>query len=359
MNLTAVRYAEIDRNSWDAFVHTSDEAWLWHTYDFQYTLDTWRYYEAISIALIDKDTGTIVAVLPLFLIKGIRIDSFGGYAATNDLPPKQLKALLGFVEEYLGNLARKHAVGEIHLTLPPMARSYAGERCPLVNPLLWIGCENTLTQTWVVDLRGGKEAVWNNMDGRARTAVRKAEKNGVTVRHAAPNDLDTYYALHCNTYRRTGATPHPEEYFRAIWERFLPDGRALILIAEHDKKTLAMGNFAAFKSNGLYWTGASSEQGLDLEANSLIQWRAIEWMIDKRFTLHEIGEAFPHARSGKEKGLNDFKSSFGGKLYPYYKGRLSFSSCGKRSLYESLMEINLRKAIAWFRGPAKRHDDEG
>ena len=31
----------IDKTEWDTFVDASDEAWLWHRYDFQDTLATW------------------------------------------------------------------------------------------------------------------------------------------------------------------------------------------------------------------------------------------------------------------------------------------------------------------------------
>jgi hypothetical protein len=41
-----------------------------------------------------------------------------------------------------------------------------------------------------------------------------------------------------------------------------------------------------------------------------------------RLSWYEVGEAFPNVKEGKLKGLNDFKKSFGGSLYPYYKGRL-------------------------------------
>ena len=35
---------------------------------------------------------------------------------------------------------------------------------------------------------------------------------------------------------------------------------------------------------------------------------------------YEVGEAFPNYLNVKEKGLNNYKKSFGGKLYPYFKG---------------------------------------
>ncbi len=355
MGLETVSYTSVPKDTWDAFCHASDEAWLWHLYDFQDVLGTWSYYEPISVAIVDKASGEIMAVIPLHLVKGVRIDSLGAYATANSLTPRQKKALLSFIAKYLKELAHTHAISEISLWLAPMAPAYTGGCCPRVNPLLWLGCENTLTQTWVVDLQDGKDAVWNRMEGRARTAIRKAEKNGVTVRHAEPNDLAAYYDIHCATYSRTGIPPHPKEYFNAIWARFFSTGMALILVAEHKGKPVAMENFGVFKEHGIYWTGASSSIGLDLEANSLIQWHAIMWMIERGFSFYETGEAFPCAKSGKEKGLNDFKRSFGGVLYPIYRGRLhfpdqkSFPNLAKEPLITSLRR--LKRVLLPILGP--------
>jgi len=44
-------------------------------------------------------------------------------------------------------------------------------------------------------------------------------------------------------------------------------------------------------------------------------------MVDTEIARYETGEALPHVTEGKAKGLNDFKKSFGGKLYPFYRGR--------------------------------------
>jgi lipid II:glycine glycyltransferase (peptidoglycan interpeptide bridge formation enzyme) len=199
-----------------------------------------------------------------------------------------------------------------------------------LNPLLEMGCDNTLSQTWILDLRIGCEAVWKGMEGRARTAMRKAEKAGVTVREACPDDLDVYYRLHQENYRRTGASPHPKNYFRAIWESFVAHGLARVWIAEIGGEPVAAENFGIYKQGAVYWTGAANVRGLETEANSLLQWTAMQWMINNGIKWYETGEAFPQVRAGKQKGLNDFKKSFGGCLYPFYKGRLRTGSFFER-----------------------------
>lgn len=322
---------ELGRGAWDTFADAADEAWLWHRYDFQDALATWQGSADHSIAIVDRAARAgVVALLPLRIISrrlaGLLpmfvMDSLGGIACSDGLKSGQRRGVLTAARDFLQARAASGRCLEIRLSCVPMAPAYRGERCPRVSPLLSLGCENVLTQTWVVDLRGGAEQVWANMEGRARTAARKAEKSGVRVRSAQPSDLDTYYKLHVETYRRTGVQPHPRAYFQAIFEQLMPAGLARVWFAEIDGEAVAAENFAVYKNAALYWTGAASDRGLRAEAGSLLQWTAMQWMLGNGVEWYETGEGFPQAQGGKSKGLNDFKKSFGGSLYPYYKGRL-------------------------------------
>jgi hypothetical protein len=52
-------------------------------------------------------------------------------------------------------------------------------------------------------------------------------------------------------------------------------------------------------------------------------------MMDHGIEWYDTGEAFPQIKAGKRKGLNDFKKSFGGQLFPLFRGRLIL----KKQLY--------------------------
>jgi hypothetical protein len=342
--------ASIGRERWDAFVGESDEAWLWHRYDLQDALACWRNYTEISLGILEADSkGNLLGIIPLHLITGHSIQSVGGPAFSNNIARREKSKLFKFVRDHLLVEAAKYNVSEINLLLAAMTPAYSGGRCPRVNPLIELGCENTLTQTWIIDLKPGKETVWKGMEGRARTAVRKAMKNDVRVREAGYDDLDIYYALHCETYERTGVPPHPKNYFEEIWNKFLLNRLAVIYLAEYKSEVIAAENFGIFKKRAIYWTGAASRKGLELEANSLIQWTAIQWLLVNGFEYYEVGEAFPAAETGKAKGLNDFKKSFGGELYPFYKGRFVVphsvvaSLQGNARLRDRLLDLSLRK----------------
>jgi len=327
---------EIEKKDWDDFIDNSDEAWLWHRYDLIDALSTWRGRSDLSFVLFDSNFGKdIIAAVPLYLISGFlkgvipwkQLESTGAAAFHNCLSPKKKKEGFKAIRHYLIELAQKNKAVSVELSCSPMAPAYRKEYFPRVNPLLMMGCENSLTQTYILDLQQGINSIWSNMETRARTAVKKGEKLGVKVRESTHTDeaLDLYYALHCETYQRTGARPHPKAYFESIWKNFLVKGYSLIFFAEKDGEVIAAENFGIYKNAGIYWTGAANQQGLAMSANSVLQWHAIQWMISHQIQFYEIGEAFPNVLEGKQKGLSDFKKSFGGDLYPYYRGRITIS----------------------------------
>ncbi len=322
---------ELGRELWDGFVDSSEEAWLGHRYDWQEALAIWPGKSDLSFAILEGNSGGgVIAVVPLHLTGCGRywwswsvIDSMGGPACSDALGDKYKQKVKRYALEHIRALARRQAAVEVNLELSAMSPLWRGDNCPRVNPLLYLGCQNTLSQTWVVDLRPGIEQVWSNLETRARTAIRKAEKQGVTVRPARrPGDLEIYYNLHTETYQRTKVRPYPKAYFAAIWKDFLEKGLAHIIFAEWNGEVVAAENFGVYKQAAVYWTGAASKNGLLVAANSLLQWTAMQWMAENGLEWYETGEAFPQLREGKLKGLNDFKKSFGGKIYPYYRGQI-------------------------------------
>ncbi|MBM4201857.1 MAG: hypothetical protein FJ189_11300, partial [Gammaproteobacteria bacterium] len=195
----SVERPAVGRAVWDTFVDGCDEAWLWHRYDFQDTLCTWPRRSDASFALAGP-RGELLAVVPLHRIDrrlaGLplrRLDSLGGPAIRNSLSPRERRRVREAVKESLtARMAACRAV-ELTISLPPLAPAFRGERCPRVNPLLDLGCDNTLTQTWMVDLNVSDTLLCEQMAGRARTAVRKAVQQGVRVRwDVRPGDAEQY-----------------------------------------------------------------------------------------------------------------------------------------------------------------------
>lgn len=330
-HLTLRLRVEISKQTWDQFAGDSPYAWLYHTYDMQDAIATWPGKSDMSFALVDEEkSGQIVAIIPLHrvdrpflrLFKNCSLESMGGFAYHPQLSQKQIDVVAEQAMQKIREFGNKNSAEEIRFFLSPLTPILRGPMASRINPLIYLGIENIPSQTYLIDLSQSTESIWNNMDGYCRTHIRKAEKTGYTVRQATDGkDLDIYYELHCRTYHRTGVTPHPYAYFEAIWRDFLSSGKAVVFFAEMEGKVVAADNEAVYKNAVSGWT-AAGEGKATTGVNNLLHWTAIQWAKENDMQIYESGEGFPGEMDGKRKGLTDFKKSFGGELFPLYRGKI-------------------------------------
>jgi hypothetical protein len=153
-----VSRGEVGRDAWDEFVDVSCDAWLWHRYDLCEALGEWESSEDASFAL--RDDGRLLAIMPLRVVSYRRlrvvqacdVESLGGPAVA----PGVGRRLARTAREAAVREARHRGPGstlQLRVALPPLAPSLRGAEGPRVNPVLSLGFENSLTQTWMVDLR--------------------------------------------------------------------------------------------------------------------------------------------------------------------------------------------------------------
>jgi len=317
----------VQQGDWNALVDASADAWLWHRWELIEAMSTWPSREDRSLVVVDN-SGGMCAVLPIHLVRSRRsrivpyriLDSMGGIAFDPSLSGKSVRTIQLRLVEEMDAMAKTEAVVETQVAVSPLTPSFRPPKTPRINPLLALGFRDASTVSWLVTLGKDKDEIWAGLQGRARTAIRKATREGVTIRTADPSDLHTYYRLHLETCRRKGLRPHPETYFRAIFD-LTGHGLARIWLAELGKEAVAAGNFGWYKRGAWYWTGASSLQGLQTEANSLLHWNAISHMCDTGVELYETGEAFLDPSDQKLHRISEFKRSFGGDLLPIFRGR--------------------------------------
>jgi hypothetical protein len=340
---------ELSRSIWDKFVENSPQAWLWHSWDSQDAIDTWPGKHDLSFAIIDSDqTEQILAIMPvhrvdrsfLGLFNNCILESTGGLAIAPNLSKRQIDMINRQWLDHMLQLADQQNAESIDISLTPMAPAYRGIACPRINPLIDFSFQNTSTQTYVLELNQSIDTIWENMESFCRTHIRKAEKSGLVVREAGgEEDLEIYYGLHCATYNRTGVKPHPLAYFQKIWEFYVDQGKAKVFFAELDGKVIAADNEAIYKKAVSGWTAAGLNSVVP-GVNNLLHWTAMKWAIENQFEFYESGEGFPGEKNSKRKGLTDFKKSFGGTLYPFFRGQY---------LRKTLL-IQLRKTFHTIKG---------
>src|SRR3989344_6836235 len=178
--------------------------------------------------------------------------------------------------------------------------------------------------TFIVDLRVGKEILWQGIGVKNRNMVRLAERDGLKISFCSkPSDLEIFYELYLKTMKRIGSPPHPYSFFQAIWKLFYPQ-RVLIPLISAGERPVASGMFFLHQKT-IHHAYSCSLPGKPLTggANNFLLWRIMEWALESGFYSLDLGRTRPEA------GNFLFKKRWGGKLvsmpyfYKFYKRQLA------------------------------------
>lgn len=184
-----------------------------------------------------------------------------------------------------------------------------------------------LTLTWrgdtiTVPTRGGADAVWAGLEGRARTAVRKAERSGYAcgLRPAETGDLRAgapFRSLYEQTMLRVGSSAgyhFPDGYYAALLAGLGPR----LLLAEvrrPGEPPVAAALLMLHQERVHYHLAGSTLAATSAGAGNLLLWTVLRWAAD-------TGRAVVHLGGGVsgEDGLFRFKRSFGGTRTAFWTG---------------------------------------
>lgn len=142
--------------------------------------------------------------------------------------------------------------------------------------------------TIVVDLADGSNAALARMHQKARYNIRRAERQGVTVREGTAEDLPAFHRMMSITGERAGFPVRDLAYYRTQWETFAPEGSLRLFIASHGDTDLAMNVSATFGAIGAYLHGASANVRRDLNPNEALMWEAMRWSESRGCTSFDL-----------------------------------------------------------------------
>ena len=143
--------------------------------------------------------------------------------------------------------------------------------------------------TFIVPLDRGIDSLWKGIGDKTRNRVRKAEKNGIQIVHAAnKSDLQAFYRVYGKTMKRLGSPPQPYRYFERMWDLFYPD-KIFIPLANYQGKLIA-GGVLFMKGSEIHFAySCSATEYLPLAPNDLVWWHAIKWGNEHGFSRLNLG----------------------------------------------------------------------
>lgn len=326
MNAAVIGPQEIgDGRAWDAHVLAMPEphilqSWAWGETKAQ---TGWRakrliWGEATPIPKIGERFAAWAAAALLFRRLNARVPVAVGYTPKGPLLDWTDEALRVRVLRDIEGEARK--VRALFVKIDPDVAGDSPEGRALVDLLQkrgWVYSQEQIQyrNTMISDLTPDEDALLAAMKPKWRYNIRLAERKGVRVRNGSAADLPAFYAMYVETGARDGFLVRPFTYYQAIWERFLAEGLAHVLLAEVDGKPVAGLILFCYGPTAWYFYGASTSESRDLMPNHALQWAALRWAKRQGCARYDWwGAPDELSESDPMWGVYRFKQGFGGEF---------------------------------------------
>lgn len=169
--------------------------------------------------------------------------------------------------------------------------------------------------TLVLDLRPSPEELMAAMHHKTRYNIRLAERHGVKVRWSTTDDdYEQYLALQKEMAARQGIRPHPDRYYRVMFDVFRQAKMGELAVAELDGQPLAINLIVWHEQTAVFIHGGSTHDKKEMMAPYLVQWTAIGLAKERGMKEYDFrGIAPENQPDHKLAGVTRFKLGFGGR----------------------------------------------
>ncbi len=173
--------------------------------------------------------------------------------------------------------------------------------------------------TWVLDIQPTEEQLLQEMRKTTRHAIRKAEKEGVTIDIQPSLDaLDRFWPLYEQTRSRHEFVPFSKDFLKKQIEAFLPSNGVFLIFAKYQGNDVAGAILMHFGDTVFYHHGASTKLPSSVPAAQLLQWGAIREAKQRGAKRYNFWGIAPEDQPNHPfAGITIFKKGFGGYSIDY------------------------------------------
>lgn len=175
-----------------------------------------------------------------------------------------------------------------------------------------IGTEQRKTKYNVamIDLTQDQETLWANVHSKHRNVIRKAEKEGVTVKEE--NDINLFLDLLSQTYSRQDKDSPNHDFVKHHFGVLFQNNMASIYMAYHQGVPLVGALITHFGTFCDYSFGGSISNSLG--AGNLLHWHLINNLKERGYKYYSLGQVALEKDEANLKfssGISQFKKRFG------------------------------------------------
>ena len=152
-----------------------------------------------------------------------------------------------------------------------------------------------------------EEKLFERLESSVRRAIRKSQKDGVTVEvDQSLEAVKIFYRLQCETRKRHGLPPQPFEFFVNIHRHILSLNQGIVVLARHQGRVVAASVYFFLGGRAIYKYGASDMAQQQLRPSNSVMWEAIRWLASHGATQLHFGKT-----AMANEGLRRFKLAWG------------------------------------------------
>lgn len=155
------------------------------------------------------------------------------------------------------------------------------------------------------DLSQSEDQIFANMTSACRRAIRKSQKEGVTVEQASPEGFAAdYYQQLKAVFAKQEMTPtYSFDRVRKLVDFIHPSGDLLIArVRNKEGACIATGIYPGFGQMSLFWGNGSLREHQNVRPNEALHWFAMRYWKERGVTEHDWGGAATYkAKYGVEE----------------------------------------------------------
>lgn len=142
------------------------------------------------------------------------------------------------------------------------------------------------------DLTRTEDELFADMTSACRRAIRKSEKSGIVIEHAAPQGFaEEYYGHLLDVFAKQDMKPtYPLERVQKLIDHVHPSGDMLLARArDPEGRSIATGIYLGFGAFGLFWGNGSLREHQALRPNEALHWHSMRHFKRQGLPLYDWG----------------------------------------------------------------------
>ncbi|MFW6271765.1 MAG: GNAT family N-acetyltransferase [Desulfosalsimonas sp.] len=320
------------KEQWDEFVLAHPLGTFFHLFDWL-RLAEWKTGFSLKPLVIESG-GNIYGLMPVFVKK------YYGITLCLSPPPKMATPWMGPLFKTPSD--KQYGVEKQTWKMTVLVNELLRERLGAdfiritcvagfndVRPFKWLGYECSPSYTYFLDITD-KDRVFEELDGRIRTGIRKAQKNGLYYKQADNSQAVSVIDAVSARYKEQGFSfALNKELIRRLMR--VDAGKSIEVTSVFDEEGFVTGNIMIKLKNQVHhWIGGVYPRRNHQGANEFLHWSDIQRYSEEGINYYEL-------MGGNTKHLCDHKSKYNPDLRTFYicewhnaRGRLV--SLGRRVL---------------------------